>query len=232
MLDQRDGTNIYQMVDIIDDNLRSKRRDAKISEGLPVFLFAIFSAGILLAIWCFVKIAKSIGKEGAFAFGLSTVWIIVLVWITYGTLEVHEDKLASDSHATSIGQSELQIGDNALPMATMADNFSHPATSAKKTKVSFAPVKREVPSIPNGLFISPALRSLLGDPDGFYVAQAEYRTLRKEVERTNGSRLALEQNLNPADLAKWQRLTSDEFMVPGYGCIFEWQSGVQFKLPD
>jgi len=86
---------------------------------------------------------------------------------------------------------------------------------------SFARIKRELPMIPEGLFVSPALRSLLADPDGFYVAQVEYRTLRKEAERLKAQRVPQEEGMHPAEFTRWQQLNGPEYQVPEFGCIFE-----------
>ena len=53
MFDCRDGTNIYQMVDLIDDQIRSKRRSEEAS-GLIFVVVGLLLGGIILAPFWFL----------------------------------------------------------------------------------------------------------------------------------------------------------------------------------
>ena len=68
MFDCRNGTNIYQMVDIIDDRLRAKRRDEQASAFLGILAALILSGIILVPVWL---LAKNYGIKGLAVLGLS-----------------------------------------------------------------------------------------------------------------------------------------------------------------
>lgn len=219
MFDCRDGTNIYQMVDIIDDRLRAKRRDEQASAFLGILAVLILGGIILLPVWL---VAKNYGMKGLAVLGMSVVLIVGFLFIAVSVQNGNSPgPAAALAHA-----SNRNIQNNKSPQVivkpeAVAQRLARPVEAAPKP--SFARIKRQLPELPPGVQVSPALRHLMVDPDGFYVAQVEYRTLRKQVDRLESLGGNLEKEMHPADLTRWRQLTDLDFQLPGFGCIFDWQ---------
>ena len=231
MFDFRDGTNIYQMADMIDDRIRSKRRSEEAS-GLFLVVAVLLLGGIILAPFWFL--AKKGSKEALVA-------AIPLFLLVFGIFVFLITNI--ESSRTAIPNRPAPVENSAPPVGPVAMKAVHPKANAKpafqpifeplRMKPSFARIKRELPVIPNDLPASPALRSLLADPDGFYVAQIEYRTLCKDVERLKAQQVPLEDAMYPPDLSRWQQLNGVDYQIADFGCIFEWKPGMNLaKVPN
>ncbi len=219
MFDCRDGTNIYQMVDIIDDRLRAKRRDEQASAFLGMVVLLILSGIILLPVGL---VAKNYGIKGLAVLGMSVVLIIGFLFIAVSV----QNGNSPATVATVVQSTNRNTQNNEFPPAivnpkAVAPRLARPVEA--RPKPSFARIKRQLPELPPGVQVSPALRHLLVDPDGFYFAQVEYRTLRKQVDILESLGGNLEQEMHPADLTRWRQLTELDFQIPGFGCVFEWQ---------
>jgi hypothetical protein len=84
-------------------------------------------------------------------------------------------------------------------------------------------IRRNVPTVPADWKVSYRLRKLLADPDGYYVTSVEYRTLRKMVDNCVEQHIPLAVGLHPDDLKRWQQLAGEDYRVPGYGIVFDWE---------
>lgn len=231
MFDCRESGNIYQMADLIDDQIRSKRRSEEAS-GLIFVVVGLLLGGIILAPFWFL--AKKGSKEALVA----AIPFFLLVFGIFVFLITN-----IESSSTAIPNRPAPVVNSAPPVGPVAMKAVQPKANAKpafqpifeplRMKPSFARIKRELPVIPDDLPASPALRSLLADPDGFYVAQIEYRTLCKDVERLKAQQVPLEDAMYPADLSRWQQLNGVDYQVADFGCIFQWKPGMNLaKLPN
>ena len=231
MFDCRESGNIYQIADLIDDQIRSKRR----SEEASVLIFVVVGlllGGIILAPFWFL--AKRGRKDALVA-------AIPLFLLVFGIFVFLITNIESSS--TAIPNRPAPVVNSAPPVGPVAMKAVQPKANAKpafqpifeplRMKPSFARIKRELPVIPDDLPVSPALRSLLADPDGFYVAQIEYRTLRKDIERLKAQQVPLEDAMYPPDLSRWQQLNGVDYQIADFGCIFEWKPGMNLaELPN
>lgn len=227
----RDGTNIYQMADMIDDRIRSKRRSEEAS-GLFLVVAVLLLGGIILAPFWFL--AKKGSKEALVA--AIPLFLLVFGIFVFLITNIESSSTAIPNRPAPVVNSAPLVGPVAMkavqPKANVKPAFQ-PIIEPLRMKPSFARIKRELPVMPDDLPASPALRSLLADPDGFYVAQIEYRTLCKDVERLKAQQVPLEDAMYPADLSRWQQLNGVDYQVADFGCIFQWKPGMNLaKLPN
>lgn len=205
MFDCRDGTNIYQMADLIDDQIRSKRRSEEAS-GLFLVVAVLLLGGIILAPSWFL--AKKGSKEALVA--AIPLCLFVFGIFAFLITNIAKPETGVSSYRSNVRQPVAAAGPGNLQPGKPLADFKpriQPAFEPVRMRPSFARIKRELPMIPEGLFVSPALRSLLADPDGFYVAQVEYRTLRKEAERLKAQRVPQEEGapsrIHPLAATEW-----------------------------